>query len=231
MNLLKNIKYLGKLLKLDTNNLNPRIKLLVISAMTMAVFTSFSIVAFPKIFNFWGFKTTCGDFFFPITYTLTDMLAFFYGRKIATFVFVTSIVLDICFSLCGILLYYIPADPSFKHQAMYYYIFVSHGIELSTFAALGVYLSQKLNITLFFSKFLLAFSFPFRSTLSSVPSDFLVSIFAIAPALSADHSLHENMIFVGNSVITKCIISTIYAFIAYTIIRYLRSSPAFNTSN
>lgn len=191
--------------------------------MTIGVITSFSIIAFPKIFNFWGFKTTCGDFFFPITYTLTDLIAFIYGRKLATTVFIYAICLDIVFSLCGILLYYIPPDPSFTHQHMYYFIFVQHGIQLSTFAALGVYLSQKLNITLFFSKILLAFSFPFRSTLSSLPSDFVVSIFAILPALSSDHNLHESMIFIINSVITKCIVSTIYAFIAYTIVRYIRS--------
>lgn len=203
--------------------LNATLKTLIIAAMTMAVFTSFSIIAFPKIFNFWGFKTTCGDLFFPITYTISDLIAFFYGRKLATFVFKTSIILDILFSISGILLYYIPADISFKNQYMYYYIFVSHGIELSTFAALGVYLSQKLNLTLFFSRFLLAFSFPFRSTISSAPSDLLVSIFAIIPALHSDHSLNETFQFVVNSVITKCIISSIYAFIAYAIVKYVTS--------
>lgn len=178
---------------MDEQVLSPRLKLIVISAMVMAVFTSFSIVAFPKIFNFWGFSTTCGDFFFPLTYTITDLIAFFFGRSLARYVFKVSICLDIIFSICGIILYYIPADPSFTQQQMYYYLFVTHGIELSTFATIGIYLSQQLNLTLFFSKVLKTFSFPFRSTLSSIPAEFLISLFAIIPTLYSEHSLHDNM--------------------------------------
>ncbi len=198
--------------------------LVIAAAMTMAVSVSFSIIAFPKIFDFWGFKSTCGAIFFPIGYTLSDAIGFFHGKKIARFSFTCAIILDICFSLGGILLFYIPGTPNKELEEIYSYLFLRHGIYLSLFAALGVYISQRLNLFLFFSNKVEKFPFPLRSSLSSFPADILVAFFALVPAFWGENSILTDLEFALNSAIVKCIMSVIYSFIVYTIILYFKDS-------
>ena len=72
---------------------------LIISCMLMSTAVNFSIIAYPKIFDIFGIKTTCGAFFFPLAYSISDYIGYEFGKNIARTAYVVSIGLDILFSL------------------------------------------------------------------------------------------------------------------------------------
>ena len=140
--------------------MNKKTTKLIFFSMLICTCINFSIVAFPKIFNFWGFETTCGSLFFPIGYALSDYIGLEHGKRTAFIVYVYAISLDILFSVFGMILYYLPSSPGFTQNYIYKPLFIQSGLSLSLFAALGVLISQQLNLTLFFSKKLKYFIFP-----------------------------------------------------------------------
>lgn len=120
--------------------------IIVLSAFSV-LFALLPIPLINRLSHVYGLTFSLATLIMPFYYMLFDIISEVYNRKIAVYLMILSVFMDILFSLAISLIILFPTPINWRYESSYNFVF-SSAIRLSLLGGIALILSQSLNIYL-----------------------------------------------------------------------------------